>query len=60
MKRQRPGSPIAETRRVVQLGDSLCITLPKSFTDKHGIKKGDDLAVVSDSILKVIPMTEIQ
>lgn len=50
----------AGTRRVIQIRGSLFISLPKSFTKKHGIKKGDDLAVVSDSILKVIPMTEIQ
>ena len=36
----------------------MAITLPVSFTRAHGIKEGDDLPIVADHILKVIPMPE--
>jgi len=47
---------IAETRRVWRQGGSLAITLPADFVHVHGICDGDDLAIVANHILKVIPM----
>jgi antitoxin component of MazEF toxin-antitoxin module len=52
------GSIITTTRKVLRLGNSLAITLPVSFTRAHGIKEGDDLPIVADHILKIIPMLE--
>lgn len=49
---------IATTRKVLKQGNSLAITLPVSFTRAHGIRVGDDLPIVADHILKVIPMPE--
>ena len=49
---------IDTTRKVIKQGNSLAITLPVSFTRAHGIKAGDDLAIVANHILRVIPMPE--
>lgn len=57
-KKRERRTPITETRRVFKIGDSLAITLPKKFTKAHDIEDGDDLSIVADHILKVIPMAE--
>ena len=48
----------AQTRKVWRQGGSLAITLPASFTKAHGIEEGDDLAVIADHIIKIVPMPE--
>lgn len=49
---------ICQTRRVWRQGGSLAITLPAAFVQAHGIKAGDDVPIVADHILKLIPMPE--
>ena len=45
-----------KTRKVIKSGEALILCLPKEFTDKAGIKKGDTVGVTYDSILiMVIP-----
>ena len=50
---------IVDSRKLVQWGGSVGITLPKEWLERHGLKPGDELGVVADSILKLIPVTEI-
>ncbi|RLI76538.1 hypothetical protein DRP04_12540 [Archaeoglobales archaeon] len=52
------GSVLVGIRRVVRLGNSLCITLPEEWVKKHRIEPGDDLAVVGNTILKIVPVKE--
>ena len=52
------GKITAGTRKVISLGGSLAITLPREFVLAHNIKEGDDLPVAANHILKVIPMAE--
>lgn len=39
-------------RRVVQIGESLGITLPKDYVKKLGLKKGDVVELLFDTSLK--------
>lgn len=48
----------AETRKVIKLGGSLVISIPQTFVDAHHIKEGDDLPVIANHILKIVPMPE--
>lgn len=49
---------IVGKRRVVRIGGSLYISLPPEFTNAHDIKKGDELPVLANHILKIVPMPE--
>lgn len=57
-KKNNKGKVTAGTRKVIALGGSLAITLPREFVEAHNIREGDDLPVAADHILKVIPMAE--
>lgn len=48
----------AQTRKVIRIGGSLAITLPPEFTQGNNIKEGDDLPVLCNHIMKVVPMPE--
>lgn len=41
-------------RKVIKSGDALIITLPKEFTNKAGLKKGDVVAVTYDGLLVIV------
>jgi len=56
---KKTDTPIAKIRSLIHIGQSLAITLPKEFVTKHGLKKGEKIPVVADSIVKIIPMKEI-
>ena len=45
-------------RKVHKIGGSLMIALPAEFVQAHGIKEGDELPVLADHILKIVPMAE--
>ena len=47
------------TRRIMKSGNSYYVALPQEFMKKHGLKERDEVGVVSDSIVKIIPMTEM-
>lgn len=51
---------IAEKRRLFQAGGSVVITLPKEWLERHGLRPGDEVGVVADAILKLVPMQEIE
>jgi len=49
---------IAEPRRLIRVGNSLAVTLPPRFVEEHNLREGDEVGVVADHILKLIPMKE--
>lgn len=40
-----------KTRKIFKLGKSVCMTIPKDFCDKTGLKPGDRVGVVYDSVI---------
>lgn len=44
----------SKTRKVIKLGDALVIVLPKEFTDKADIKKGDTVGITYNSVLVMV------
>jgi antitoxin component of MazEF toxin-antitoxin module len=59
-RRKKNDDLVAKVRTIFRSGESLCITLPKKFVLKHGLKAGDRIPVVANSILKAIPMQEVE
>lgn len=55
----KPAGIVAKVRKVVKIGSSFYISLPQEFIRKYHFKAGDKVGVLSDSIVKVIPMKEI-
>lgn len=45
----------ATMRSVIQVGDSLCVTLPKPWAQYYHIKRGERLVVIEDKVLKIRP-----
>ena len=50
--------PSLEMQKVVALGHSLVISLPKACTKFHKVRRGDVLEVVSGRVLTVRPKRE--
>ena len=50
--------PVVKLRSVLKSGSSYYISIPPEFIRLHGIKKGDRLPVLTDHIMKVVPMSE--
>jgi len=46
--------PIVTLRRVLKIGPSFYFNMPADYIKRHGIKKGDKLAIVGDNVLKVV------
>jgi len=51
---------ITMTTKLVKVGNSTYLHLPQKWLDKHGLKAGDEVPLVANNILKIIPMTEIK
>ena len=47
--------PAKETRKVFAVGGSKGITLPKPYADYHKIEEGDEVEVLYDSLILIIP-----
>jgi antitoxin component of MazEF toxin-antitoxin module len=47
--------PNLEERKILALGNSLAITLPKPWTRFWGIKSGDVVQVTTNGVLRVSP-----
>lgn len=45
-------------RKVIKSGNALIITLPKDFTDKARLAKGDVVAVTYDGLLVIVNPNE--
>lgn len=54
-----PGAPIALTRKIVKHGKSYYLAIPPEFMEKHQLKKGDVVPMVANSILKIVPVKEV-
>lgn len=51
--------PIVKRRKAVKLGSSLYVAIPHQFVERHGIKRGDLIAVtMSEELLKVVPFQD--
>lgn len=53
------GGVLAEQRQLVQVGNSIYLSMPPEWLEKHHLKAGDYIPVVANSILKVVPVNEI-
>jgi antitoxin component of MazEF toxin-antitoxin module len=43
-------------RKLLKLRNSLYLCLPQSFCERHGLRKGDSVLVVTGENLRVVPM----
>lgn len=47
--------PHEETRRLIKLGDSLVITIPKAWTRYYNLKQKDAVTVISNGSVTIKP-----
>jgi bifunctional DNA-binding transcriptional regulator/antitoxin component of YhaV-PrlF toxin-antitoxin module len=47
--------PIYTRRKIIDLGGSNTVTLPKNWTDGSGVNPGDTVEVYADGILLIVP-----
>jgi len=45
--------PVIEERRITKSGSSFIITLPKEWTEEHGIKEGDRILVKANGHIEI-------
>lgn len=45
-----------DIRKVIPVGDSLAITIPKEYVQAHSIKKGDSMEVLFNEIIHITPL----
>jgi len=50
---------LVKKRRVTRTGSSLTVTLPEEFVKAHGLQAGDEVAVLADHWLQVVPYKPI-
>lgn len=51
------GDILHTTGKIIAMGDSVAITLPKSWVEEHNLRVGDTVVKVSDRILMIFPLT---
>jgi antitoxin component of MazEF toxin-antitoxin module len=49
----------SKTRKIIKSGDGLLVRLPNEFVKDSGIKKGDVVGVVYDSVLMIVTPKEL-
>jgi antitoxin component of MazEF toxin-antitoxin module len=47
-----------ETRKIIKVGNSLAITLPREYIKAHGLEAGDKMDLYFDEILHIEPVKE--
>jgi bifunctional DNA-binding transcriptional regulator/antitoxin component of YhaV-PrlF toxin-antitoxin module len=47
------------TRKVIQIHDTFYVSIPVSFRERHGIQKGDRVAVVTGRNMVVTPIKDV-
>lgn len=57
--RGNEGKAIAGVRKLIRYGGSLAITLPPEWCEKHGLKPGDEVPFVANTVLKIVPVKEV-
>jgi len=45
-------------RKVIKQHSSLYVCLPKCFVERHNIRPGDFMSIISGTILQVMPMED--
>jgi len=50
---------IVALRKLKKEGSTYYVSIPKEFVEKYGLKEGDILPVLADSIVKIVPVKEI-
>jgi hypothetical protein len=50
---------ILTKRKLIENKGTFYISLPPTFVKRHGLQKGDTLPIIVDSIMKIVPMKEI-
>lgn len=58
MANKKTSLPVITKRSLFTEGGSLAITIPKEWLDAHGLKEGDELALIGNSDLSIKRMTE--
>ena len=58
-KKRSPGVPITENRRVLMIGQSYYLNLPREFVEANRIRLGQLVPITADHILKVVPHPEV-
>jgi len=43
-------------RKLVKIGNSLYISLPREFIERHNLSEGDKLPIIVDDELRVVPV----
>lgn len=49
---------IVEKKKLIKVGGSICVALPPEFLKLHGLEKGDEIAVIANHIVKLVPLKE--
>ena len=47
-----------DVRKIIKVGTSVAITLPREYVDIHGLKPGDKMDLYFDEILHIEPIKE--
>jgi len=50
------GKLVVGQRKLVKIGDTYYISVPKEFVEQHKLEPGEKLCIAADHIMKVIPM----
>ena len=56
--KQEEAAAEVTTRKVIQIHDTFYVSIPVSFRERHGIKKGDRVAVVTGKNMTVSPLRD--
>lgn len=54
------GGLITGIRKTCRFGNSIYIALPREWLEKQGIAEGEEVSLVANSVLKVIPMKGVE
>ena len=46
------------TRKIIRVGNSLAVTLPKKYVIAHGLEQGDDMDIWYDNVFHGEPVKE--
>jgi antitoxin component of MazEF toxin-antitoxin module len=47
-----------DIRKLIRLGQSLYVSLPKEYVEAHKLKKGDKVEILFDEIIYIEPVKE--
>jgi len=50
---------ITGKRKIIRVGDSVAVTLPREWLERHGLEVGDEIGIVANAILKIVTVQEV-